>query len=118
MSRRRNSGRKIRSAKEDAKLSRADAEAAERARQVTRRAIRRLDLFEWAVWGAGAIMATVTAAAIAWVMRAAVGWSFRPTWLVLSMLLFVIPGGVAIMKMRKDERDYDARTRNWMSENG
>jgi len=118
MSRRRNSGPKILRTKADAKLRRTDSKNAARARKVTQRAIRRLDLLEWVMWGSGAMMAMVGGGVIAWFMGVALGWSFRPTWLVLSILLFVIPGGVAIMKIRKDERDYDSRTRNWMSENG
>lgn len=99
-------------------LSRADREAAARAREVTQRAIRRLDLLEWVVWGAGALMAMVAGAAVAWVMAAAAGWSFRPTWIVASMLLFVIPGGAAIIKIRTDERAVPAQPNNRMSDDG
>ncbi len=99
-------------------LSRADREAAARAREVTQRAIRRLDLLEWVVWGAGALMAMVAGAAVAWVMAAVAGWSFRPTWIVASMLLFVIPGGAAIIKIRTDERAVPAQPNNRMSDDG
>lgn len=99
-------------------LSRADREAAARAREVTQRAIRRLDLLEWVVWGAGALMAMVAGAAVAWVMAAVAGWSFRPTWIVASMLLFVIPGGAAIIQIRKDERADSTRQKNRTSDDG
>ena len=99
-------------------LSRADREAAARAREVTQRAIRRLDLLEWVVWGAGALMAMVAGAAVAWVMAAVAGWSFRPTWIVASMLLFVIPGGAAIIKIRTDERAVPAQPNIRMSDDG
>ncbi|MAM02239.1 MAG: hypothetical protein CMH51_01600 [Myxococcales bacterium] len=118
MSRRRRRGRKRARAKTNPKLLRSDREAAARAQEVTQRAIRRLDLFEWLVWGVGALMALTAGAGIAWMMGVAAGWSFRPTWLVFSMLLFVIPGGVAIIQMRKDERGYDSRMKNWMSKDG
>ena len=118
MSRRRRRSRKRAQTKTNAKLLRSDREAAARAQEVTQRAIRRLDLFEWVVWGVGALMALTAGAAMAWMMGVAAGWSFRPTWLVLSMLLFVIPGGVAIIQIRKDERGYDSRNENWMSNDG
>ncbi len=112
MSRRRTQGRATPRTKPNPKLDRADREAAERAHEVTQRAIRRLDLLEWVVWGAGAIMAMVAGAVVAWVMEGLVGWSFRPTWMVASMLLFVIPGGAAIIKIRKDERAETNRNSN------
>lgn len=118
MSRRRTQGRSKPRSKPSAKLNRADREAAERAHEVTQRAIRRLDLLEWAVWGAGALMAMAAGAGVAWVMGAAVGWSFRPTWIVASMLLFVIPGAAAIIQIRKDERADSTRQKNRTSDDG
>ena len=79
---------------------------------MTQRAIKRLDVLEWVAWGAGAIMAMVAGGVVAWVMGGLVGWSFRPTWMVASMLLFVIPGGAAIIKIRKDERAETNRNSN------
>ena len=99
-------------------MDRIDREAAERAHEVTQRAIRRLDLLEWAVWAAGALMAMAAGAAVAWVMGATVGWSFRPTWIAASMLLFVIPGGAAIIQIRKDERANSTRPENRTSDDG
>lgn len=112
MSRRRTQGRATPRTKPSAKLDRAEREAADRAHEVTQRAIKRLDVLEWVMWGAGAIMAMVAGAVVAWVMGVLVGWSFRPTWMVASMLLFVIPGGAAIIKIRKDERAETNRTSN------
>jgi len=99
-------------------VDRIDREAAERAHEVTQRAIRRLDLLEWAVWAAGALMAMAAGAAVAWVMGATVGWSFRPTWIAASMVLFVIPGGAAIIQIRKDERANSTRPKNRTSDDG
>jgi uncharacterized membrane protein len=112
VSRRRTQGRATPRRKPSAKLDRAEREAAERAHEVTQRAIKRLDVLEWFAWGAGAIMAMVAGGVVAWVMGGLVGWSFRPTWMVASMLLFVIPGGAAIIKIRKDERAETNRNSN------
>ena len=118
MSRRRTQGRATPRKKPSAKLDRAEREAAERAHEVTQRAIKRLDMLEWFAWGAGAVMAMGAGAVAAWVMGGLAGWSFRPTWIVASMLLFVIPGGAAIIKIRKDERAEAARTTNRTSDDG
>ena len=118
MSRRRTQGRTKPHKKRNAKVDRAEREAAEQAREVTQRAIRRLDVLEWVVWGAGALMAMAAGALVAWVMSATVGWNARLTWIVASMLLFVIPGGAAIIRIRKNERAETTRAKNRTSDDG
>ena len=118
MSRRRTQGRTKPHKKRNAKVDRAEREAAEQAREVTQRAIRRLNVLEWVVWGAGALMAMAGGALVAWVMGATVGWNVRQTWIVASMLLFVIPGGAAIIQIRKNERAEKTRAKNWISNDG
>lgn len=118
MSRRRTQGRGQPKKKSNPRLSRADQEAAARAHEVTQRAIRRLDMLEWVVFGVGAVVAMVAGAAVAWVLAGAAGWDFRSTWIAASLLLFVIPGAYAIMKIRKDERADAARRENRTSTDG
>lgn len=118
MSRRRTQGRAKPRRKPSAKLTRAEREAAARAQEVTERAIKRLDLLEWVIFGAGALMAMAAGAGVAWVMGAMLGWPFRTTWMAASLLLFVIPGGAAIMKIRKDERADATRATKRTSDDG
>jgi uncharacterized membrane protein len=82
----------------------AEREAARQARTVTQRAIRRLDILEWVIFGAGAAMAALGGALVAWLLSSIAGWAFRPTWIGASLLLFVVPGTIAVLKIRRDER--------------
>ena len=44
-------------------------------------------------------------ATVAWLIAPdACEIGFRPIWMVMSVLLFVVPGVIGIMRMRKDER--------------
>ena len=97
--------RKVREAERAlAEQARADREAAEKAQVVTQRAIRRLDMLEWVIFGVGALLAMGGGAIFAAILTAAAGWDFRSTWIGASLLLFVVPGVVALAKIRKDER--------------
>ena len=82
----------------------AEKEAAEKAQVVTQRAIKRLDLLEWAIFGIGAILAMGGGAVVALILAAVAEWDFRSTWIGASLLLFVVPGIAAITKIRRDER--------------
>jgi uncharacterized membrane protein len=84
--------------------SRAEREAAQRARTVTRRAIRRLDLLEWVIFGVGAMLAVLGGALVALVMPAMDGWDFRSTWIGASFFLFVVSGAIAVLKIKREER--------------
>ncbi len=85
------------------KPTHADREAARQARVVAQRAIRRLDVLEWVIFGVGALMATGGGAMVAWLLEGA-GWPFRSTWIGASVLLFAISGSIAIINIRKEER--------------
>ena len=65
------------------------------ARAVMNRAIRRLNLLETILLGAAAIAALAGGWLAALLARSAFGFPFRTTWLVSSLLLFVIPGALA-----------------------
>jgi hypothetical protein len=84
--------------------SRAEREAAERAQEVAQRAIRRLDLFEGVLIAAGAVLALLLGALVAWVLGGITGIAFRPVWMVASLVLFVVPGALAIRRIRLEER--------------
>ena len=67
----------------------------EMVRLVTARAIRRLDLLEYAILGAAAVLALVAGALVAVLLAETAGLPFRPTWAVAAVLFFVVPAGVA-----------------------
>lgn len=85
--------------------TRAEREAADMARIVAQRAIRRLDLLEWAIFLGGAVLATLSGALVAWLAAGIGGWDFWTTWIRASVLLFVVPGVIAIIKIKRDERN-------------
>lgn len=84
--------------------SETERQAAELARVVAQRAIRRLDYLEWFIFLGGAVLATVAGGFVAWLMTGIAGWDFRSTWMGASVLLFVVPGIAAIIKIKRDER--------------
>ncbi len=92
-------------------LSRADREAAQVAHEVAQRAIRRLDILEGVMIGGGAVLALLGGAAVAWILVGVGGLPFRGTWIVVSLVLFVVPGAIAIVKIRRDERADRSRGR-------
>jgi uncharacterized membrane protein len=76
---------------------------------VTQRAIRRLEMLEWVFLLVGAALATLGGAVLAWILVGTVGWPFRSTWIGASLLLFIVAGTVAIVKIREDARADSAR---------
>lgn len=92
----------------DSNRSDREREAAELARIVAQRAIRRLDILEYVMFFAGAGLAALAGALVAWLMEGIAGWGFRSTWLWSSVALFVVPGTIAIIMIKRDERS-DAR---------
>lgn len=101
------------------KADTAEREAARRAREVTQRAIRRLDLLEWAIFGVGAILSAMGGAAVAWLLSTGSGWGFRSTWIGASFVLFVVAGVIAVARIKKDERADAARiTGGWRNTMG
>ncbi|HIF22891.1 MAG TPA: hypothetical protein EYQ27_13540 [Gemmatimonadetes bacterium] len=72
--------------------------------EVTSRAIRRLDVLEWVIL-------------VAWLIAPTIEPGFRPTWAVTSMLLFIVPGLIALIRMRRDKRDDRSNTQSKDEEN-
>ncbi len=77
--------------------------------EVARRAIRRLDLLEVFIMAGGVVLALLGGLVIAWLLAGVAGLAFRTTWIAASLILFVVPGGIAIIKIRRDERAYARR---------
>lgn len=85
--------------------SRADREAAALARVVAQRAIRRLDILEWVIFLAGMALATLGGALVAWLLSGIAGWDFRRSWIGASVLFFVVPGTIAVIRIKREERE-------------
>ncbi len=64
------------------------------------RAIRRLDALEWVILFAAVGFALGGGALVAWIVSAGTGLAFRPTWIVLSILLLVVPGSIVLLRER------------------
>lgn len=97
------------------RTSAAEREAARVAQVVTRRAIKRLDILEWVILLAGVGLAMLGGAVVAWIFAGMAGWDFRTMWIGASIVLFVVPGGIAVIKIRQEERRdalRQAETRN------
>jgi len=45
------------------------------------------------------------------------GLAFRPTWVVASLLLFGVPGVIALRRMRRDEREMRAKIQELLEKN-
>jgi len=92
------------------RLEPADEEAAARAlREVAARAARRLAWIEWLIYVAAAVLAVV-AGALVGVLGRPLGLPFRPTWMVASMLLFVVPAFLSYRSARRKERARRSRS--------
>jgi len=85
--------------------------------EVTSRAIRRLDVLEWVILAGAVVLAAGGGAAVAWLIAPTIEPGFRPTWAVTSMLLFIVPGLIALIRMRRDERDDRSKTQSKDEEN-
>jgi uncharacterized membrane protein len=69
-------------------------------REEIERAIRRLDALEWVILGAALAFALGGGALVAAMLSAGTGLAFRPTWIVLSLALLVVPGGIVLIRER------------------
>ena len=81
-----------------------DDEAARITREIASRAIRRLDVLEWVIFIGAAGLAILGGGLLALLLAGPLGFGFRPTWLVASLVLFVVPGAIAVLTLRREER--------------
>lgn len=77
--------------------------------EVMERAIARLGMIEYVLLGMAMVAALLGGALTAWLAREGLGWSFRWTWTVSSLLYFGVPGAMARQKVRREERRRAAR---------
>lgn len=73
-------------------------------RKVADRAIRRLGVLEVLILAGAAVAALAGGALAAFLAASAFGWPFGPTWLVASLLFFVVPGLVAWARSTRGAR--------------
>jgi len=88
---------------------RSEEETARQVREFTARAARRLDYLEWFILAGAAGAATVGGALVALLARDLAGFPFRSTWIVASVLLFAVPGGLALRRVKHEERAWRRR---------
>jgi uncharacterized membrane protein len=79
-------------------------EDARQVSEVARRAIRRLDMLEYVIFGAGAALALLGGAVVAWLVAGVGLWDFRSAWIGASLVLFVVPGAITVIRIRTEER--------------
>lgn len=92
-----------------------DEEQLRAAREVTERAVRRLGMMETLLMMAAGLMALVAGALTAWLLAGAMDWPFRPLWIAASVIFFVVPGGVVLVRARRDEAERQARLQRALS---
>ena len=80
-----------------------EKEASRVAREVSRRAIRRLDVLEWVILAAAVGLAVGGGALVAWVLTGSSNPTFRTVWMITSVLLFVVPGVIVFIRLKRDQ---------------
>jgi len=93
------------------------SEEARVTREIASRAVRRLDVLEWVMLAGAVALSLVGGALVALLLETSMGLSFRPMWVVASLLLFGVPGVIAIRRMRRDEREMRAKIQELMKKN-
>ena len=74
-------------------------------REEMERVIRRLNVLEYLILGAAALMALGGGALTALLLKESFGSSFRTAWFVSSLLLFLVPG---VFVLRKESKQGDS----------
>ena len=92
------------------------AEAAERSEEA-RKAVDwitgRLTVLEYLILGSAMILALLGGALVAWLLRPVLPLSFRWSWAVVSLLLFILPGAfVYLRESRKKGRDSETDSKS------
>lgn len=71
--------------------------------EVASRAVRRLDVVEWVGLGAAAVVAVAGGGLVALLLAGPLGIPARTLWVLASVLLLALPGGVALAGARRAE---------------
>jgi hypothetical protein len=86
-----------------ARRDRAHAEAARATREVASRAVKRLDMLEWVILFGAAVLSTGGGALVALLVEHSFALPFRATWIVASLLIFGVPGWVAVRRAKRED---------------
>lgn len=78
-----------------------DPDEVDAAREVTARAIRRLNILEYVILFFALVLALLGGALVAWVVSSSTELSFRWVWAGASLLLFVLPGALVYLRERR-----------------
>ena len=77
----------------------ADAEQkAEAAREAVNWVVRRLNVLEFLILFLASVLALLGGALVGWLLNSSLGLSFRWSWAVASLLLFILPGGFVYLR--------------------
>lgn len=86
-----------------------EKEAAKATSDFARKAIRRLDVLEWVILAVTASLAIGGGALVALLLERGTGLAFRATWIVTSLILFIVPGAVVLWRLRKEDLESAGR---------
>jgi hypothetical protein len=81
------------------------------AREVAGRAVRRLGWLETVLMLAAGLMALLAGAVTAWLVSDLTGMAFRIVWIGASLIFFVVPGGLVLVRTRREEAARKERLR-------
>ena len=79
------------------------------AREVTGRVLRRLHVLEYVILGVTAVLAMIGGAILVWLFGPILGTGFRTSWIVASLLFFLVPGIIVLRRERQLKRENDAK---------
>ena len=83
----------------------ASKEAHTETRRMMETAVRRLNVLEYLILAMA--MALAAGVLTAWILRSETGASFRISWIVASLLFFLVPGFLVLRRERRSEVSHD-----------
>lgn len=76
----------------------AGSSEAQASREALTWVLHRLNVLEYLILFLSAILALIGGALVAWVLNSSAGLSFRWSWAIGSLLLFILPGGFVYLR--------------------
>jgi uncharacterized membrane protein len=76
-------------------------------RRMMATAIRRLNALEYVILGGAMALALLAGALTGAMVESLTGSYFRVTWIVTSLLFFIVPGALALKREREAQREAD-----------
>jgi len=92
-----------------ARRHRSEVEAARVTREVATRAVRRLDVLEWVILFGAAVLSAAAGALVALMVARPLGLPYRMTWIVASLLIFGVPGWLAVRRAKREDEAFRER---------